>query len=113
MRLEYSSPLVGWQTRPAGLWTTRRSASSWRMANSFSKRGNFATGNAESAEKKSQQRTCVRSCSFHGTRKKPGFLRALIGADARPYQFLFHQAAGKFINARQAFFDVGHAGRVA
>jgi hypothetical protein len=31
--------LVGWQTRPAGLLTTSRPASSWRMANSFSKRG--------------------------------------------------------------------------
>ena len=39
MRLEYSSPLVGWQTRSAGLWTTSRSASSWMMANNFSKRG--------------------------------------------------------------------------
>jgi hypothetical protein len=35
MRLEYSSPLVGWQTSPAGLLITSRSASSWTISNSF------------------------------------------------------------------------------
>src|SRR5882672_5846226 len=35
MRLEYSSPLVGWQTRSAGLLMTSSSASSWITSKSL------------------------------------------------------------------------------
>src|ERR1019366_6049402 len=36
IRLEYSSPLVGWQTRPAGLLITSSSLSSYMILNSSS-----------------------------------------------------------------------------
>src|ERR1035441_9109719 len=36
IRLEYSSPLVGWQTRPAGLLITSSSPSSYMILNSSS-----------------------------------------------------------------------------